>query len=266
MNSELLKKYIESNDAFGAPQYYKKIELYPIKIKDGKYLELFSRLMTYPKNWGADKQIFKTSYIKYMMLFFASSPIDIENTQKEFEDFLSHVSNRKVIINILRKNKKGDLSLEDFIINIYFDDIEITEWEFEEIREIILEQNGYSIEYVNQFHPELEIKIIQARNKDSLSFSDQIFTMTAVLHISPIQLGEFTLFQLQNIFEKMIVLKQFDMYQPLLAAGTIKLKTGDIKSYLYHTGKSGRYDDILIPTDEYAKRNNDIFGGKFNKR
>jgi hypothetical protein len=264
MNEQLFKTYIESNDAFGGPQYYKKIEFYPVKIKDGKYLELFSKLMLYPKNWGADKQIFKTSYIKYMILSRGSS-IEIENAQREFENFLSYVSNKKVKIDLLRKDKK-EITLEDFFVNLYFDDIEITEWEFEEIREIILEQNGYSIEYVNQFHPELEEMISKLRNKNSLSFADQIFTMTVILHIPPIQLGEFTLLQLQNIFDKMITLKQFDLYQPLLTAGTIKLKTGEIKSYLYHNGKRGRYDEILIPTEEYIKKNNDIFGGKLGRK
>jgi hypothetical protein len=264
MNEQLFKTYIESNDAFGGPQYYKKIEFYPVKIKDGKYLELFSKLMLYPKNWGADKQVFKASYIKYMILSRESS-FEMENIQKDFENFLSHISNRNVKIELFRKDKQ-EITLEDFFVNLHFDDIEITEWEFEEIREIILEQNGYSIEYVNQFHPDLEAKISQIRSKNLLSFSDQIFTMTIILHISPEQLGEFTLFQLQNIFDKMITLKQFDLYQPLLISGAIKLKTGEIKNYLYHNNKRGRYDDILIPTEEYIKKNNEVFGGRLSRK
>ena len=263
MDEELAKLYIPNNDVFGLPQTYKGITLYPIKISESRILESFYNLMAYPKNFGAPKEIFKMSYIKFM-IYRENSEEGIEKKQKEFEEFLSYISKTKVKLLSGIKDENAKPSLDNIYINISFDDIILDEWEFEEIRAIILEQNSLSIEWVNQFNQELEEKVNFHRKKNPLNFADQIFTMSA-LGKEFKEIAEYTLYQLQNIFERMITKEEYDLYQPALITGAIKLKTGEIKHWLYHKEKGKRYDDILIPMDKYLNKNKELFGGVKNR-
>ena len=61
----------------------------------------------------------------------------------------------------------------NLVIRILIDGIEISEYEFDEMREIILEQNGLSIEYVEEYHPDLEQKLALLEG-GNLSFEDEV--------------------------------------------------------------------------------------------
>lgn len=256
MNEELAKTYIANNDIFGLPQQYKGIDFYPIKIKESKLLELFYLLMTIPKNFGQPKEIVKMSYIRYMI--YACE--DIQKMENDFVFFLSSISKKEVHLAIKQKDLSEEFSFNNSNIIISFGKTELTEWEFEELREIILEQNGLSIEFVNQYHPELEAKMNAIRSTNLLSFEDQIFTIMALRNKDPAEVGEYTIYQMQQLFDRMVTLKQFDLYQPLVTSGAITLKNGEVKSYLYHIGKRGRYDEIMIEKSKYLDKNKDIFG------
>ena len=67
MNEELRQSYIASNDVFGLPQVYKGLEFHPIKIKDMQYLNSFYSLFAYPKNYVADKDVIKMSYLRFII-------------------------------------------------------------------------------------------------------------------------------------------------------------------------------------------------------
>ena len=260
MNEDLSKSYIGSNDIFGLPQTYKGLEFYPVKIKDMKYYTSFYNLFTYPKNFVADKDVIKMSYLRFIIAISADKA-SRDKTIKDIENFFKYVTRRqKVKIETRIADSNREYSVENSIAYVVIDDVEISEWEFEELREIVLEQNGSSIEYVNQYHPELEQKLMRSHGNSDIDFADQIFTLSILLHKNPEEIGEYTIYQLQNIFDRMITLKQFDLYQPLLATGEIKMQGGELKHYLYHRGKKGRYEDILIASETFFDKNKDILG------
>jgi len=260
MNEDLSKSYISSNDVFGLSQIYKGLEFYPVKIKDMKYFSAFYNIFTYPKNFVADKDVIKMSYLRFIIAISADKDIR-DKTIEDIEDFFKYVTKRqkvKIETHIIDSGKP--YSGENSMVYLIIDDVEINEWEFEELREIILEQNGSSIEYVNQYHPELEQKLIRSHGRSDIDFADQIFTLSILLRKNPEEIGEYTIYQLQNIFDRMITLKQFDLYQPLIASGEIKMKGGELKHYLYHRGKKGRYDDILIASETFFDKNKAVLG------
>jgi hypothetical protein len=61
--------------------------------------------------------------------------------------------------------------------------------------------------------------------------------------------------------EKILTVREFDLYKPLLVSGQIKLENGgDIKHYLYHSARTGgRYDSILQNVDTFMEKNKDAF-------
>jgi len=260
MNEDLSKSYIGSNDVFGLPQTYKGLEFYPVKIKDMKYYTSFYNLFTVPKNVASDKDIIRMSYLRFIIAMWPDKD-KRDKTIKDIEDFFTYVTKRqKVKIETRIIDSSKPYTAENSMAYVVIDDVEISEWEFEELREIILEQNGSSIEYVNQYHPELEQKLMRSHGGSDIDFADQIFTLAILLHKNPVEIGEYTIYQLQNIFDRMITLKQFDLYQPLVATGEIKMQGGELKHYLYHRGKKGRYEDILIASETFFDKNKDILG------
>jgi len=257
MNEELRQSYIASNDVFGLPQVYKGLEFHPIKIKDMQYLNSFYSLFAYPKNYVADKDVIKMSYLRFIIAISENRDAAI----KKMESFFKYATRKEAVkIETTFLNPKEKPTPENTQVGIVIDGVEITEWEFEELREIILEQNGSSIEYVNQYHPELEEKLLRSHGSSDITFDDQIFTLAVLMRKNPGEIGEYTIFQLQNIFDRMTTLKQFDLYQPLLATGEIKMQGGELRHYLYHRSKTGRYEDILIDSNKFMDKNKDILG------
>ena len=155
--------------------------------------------------------------------------------------------------------------MNNVYINIAFGNIILDEREFEEAREFILKQNTFSVEWVNQYHPELELKIQKIYEKNPVNLEDQVFTMIAIRGLPISEIMNYTLHQFKDIFNRMIVKENYDLYQPLIL--TYGSKTGDMKHYLYHTEEeNGRYGSILIPVEKFAGNNRDTFGKNIAER
>jgi hypothetical protein len=70
---------------------------------------------------------------------------------------------------------------------------------------------------------------------------------------------DYTIYQFNSQLERLGILKEFELYKPLEASGQIKLQNGsEIKHYLSHIKKAGRYDGILISKEAYVEHS-DIF-------
>jgi hypothetical protein len=135
-----------------------------------------------------------------------------------------------------------------------------SEEEFENLREIILEQNGEDIDYINQFNPELEENLKWMQREYPLTPNDQIFTLSVLFKSLPRDIGEWTLYQLMDIFDRLIVLKQYEIYEPLIASGQVTIKSGKLQSYLYHRKKKDRYESILMSQEEFGKLEAELTG------
>ncbi len=253
MNEIVKKIYISENDIWGEPQIYKNIKLYPIKISEIKYKNLFYELFCYPKNFIPDKTIFKMSYLKYLLYvvsnWYGKKSIEmVEN----LELFLKHVTKIDNIKMLIDKDER-------IIINI--DDIELNEFDFDNLREIILEQNGLSIDYVEQYNPELEDKLKFFQNDDDPDFDDEIFLFCSILNRTLFEIKDYTLYQFKYQFRKMVSLIEYKSFKPLEISGQIYSKNkGEeiIKHYFRHDKKSGRYESILIDKQKYTQTS-DIF-------
>jgi hypothetical protein len=73
------------------------------------------------------------------------------------------------------------------------------------------------------------------------------------MKISIDEVSEYTLYQFKISFEKLMILKEYDLYQPLISSGQVSLKKGKLTHYLFHSEKKGRYDSIMISKDEFLK-------------
>jgi hypothetical protein len=255
----MIETYDEFKDILGEPQEYKGLKIFPIKIKDMKYQTLIGQIMMIPKNSIPDKDILKMSYLYFLMTVVASmkerkSEDELENNLKEL---LSHITRKEVNIEYKITKFKSEDKI-NYILKI--GNVAISEEEFDDIREIVLKQSGFSIEYVNEYNPELERKMSLIPSPiENMTLSDQIFSFCVLTGKNPLEIADYTIYQMQGMMERIVILMDYKLYKPLEASGQITIKgNNEIKHYLSHLGKKGRYDSILVKKDTYVEQD-DLF-------
>jgi len=269
MNENVKKIYDKTKDVWGEPQVYRGIKFYPLKIRDIEYQKWFNFFFTYPKDSVPDRDIIRMSYLKFATFILQGTLVSQtdENYYLLF-DFLNHITHSDIVVEgiILPLQKLGympfkkilnlvlyhGIELKDISLKININGIEFYEDGFDDIREIILEQNGLSIEYVNEYNSDLEKKMsFFSNNSNSITVEDELFSFCSLLGITIQEAGEYTIFQYKKHMKRMVVLMDYKLYKPLEVVGQIKVKGGGIKHYLSHFGKEGRYDAIFMKKDEF---------------
>jgi|GEM_PF-3451778 hypothetical protein len=258
MNSIVQQSYNPDNDIWGLPQEYKGVKFYPIKIKETKYKKLFYKLFCQPKSYIADRDILRMSYLKFLLYAVHIDP-------DELLDFLYHITqieapytewtDKDPIHYAQEKIPEAKEEIDRYALFVYINNIIFTEQDFDNIREIILEQNSMSIEYVESYNPDLEKKLDFMQSGDlDMDLKDEIFSFCALTKLSEIEAGEKTLFQFRARFEREIMFKEYSLFKPLEVSGQITAKNKKdelFKHYLRHIGKAGRYDSIFVNKDKF---------------
>jgi hypothetical protein len=257
MDKRLEKIYKTDLDIWGLPQVYKEVKFYPIKLVDVYAQELFYKIFQYPKNYIPEKKILKMSYLKYL-LYIVQGSVDIDGSQisNGLLEFLKYVTKEDDIkYNYFYNN--GEDFFENLILEVIIGGKKFTEQDFDIIRGIILQQNGLSIEYVEEFDPSLEKLLAYSHaGASDMTLEDQICTF-ATMNQMPINAVEnYTLYQFKKHFIRSAMFIDYTLFSPLETSGQIKSKTGEkiVKNYMEHMHDRSRYDSILIPQDELAMR------------
>jgi hypothetical protein len=194
------------------------------------------------------------SYLKFLLYVvqpsIESSGIEME---KSIIDFLRYVT-KSDEISLNWNPEDNPQTLEEIRLTISIDDNVFSEHDFDNIREIVLEQNGLSVEYVEQYRPDLEAKLSLHGNNEELTLKDKVFAFCVLMQKTVDDVKDYTVFQFNAQLERLGILKEFELYKPLEATGQIKLQHGsEIKHYLSHIKKAGRYDSILVSKEAYME-------------
>jgi len=239
------------------PQLYRDIELYPILLFDVDVYQIFLEIMCIPKQYISNKDIMRMSYLKYLLFFIQGTSYvnNVDPTGNAIVDklvkLLEYVTHKDICI-----IKKYYDYKDDFYYEIYIGDRLISEYEFEEIREIVLEQNGQSVEYIESFDPELE-KVLNFTNKggSGSSLNDRIFIYTTITNVDMDNMSNWTITEFEKKEKLLKIYEEWKVYKPLEASGQIEIKApGKIESpFEYSENKKSRYDSILINADDFEK-------------
>jgi hypothetical protein len=255
MDKKLDKIYNKDLDVWGLPQRYKEVDFYPILLSDVYTQNLFYKIFQYPKNYIPDKQILKMSYLKYLLYIIqASIDIHASDMQDNLIEILKKITRRnKIEYNTIQIDSNGEDFFDNLIIEIIIDDIRFTEQDFDIIRGIILQQNGLTIEYIEEFDPSLE-KLLAFTNRGSLdvTLEDEIIIFATLNNLSIDSIKNYTIYQFKKHFVRSVFLLDYTIYSPLEISGQIKSKSGEkiVKHYMEHMNDKSRYSDILIPQEQ----------------
>lgn len=255
MISENLRSiYNEESDIWGHPQQYKGINIYPIKIQETKMKDLFYEIFCVPKRYIQDVEILRMSYLKFIINMGITAnkekPEIFFDKLIAFFSYITKVDKEKITIGY------SGVDYRNVKWHIMLDEIKITETDFENIREIVLVQNGLSLRFVEDYDPDLEKKLM-LKNKTSgaMTLKDQVFVFCSLLNKTLSEIEEYTLFQFKHQFMRMTAIQEYILYKPLEASGQIKFTDGSkIKSYFSVSENVGRYDDILIHKETFMKK------------
>jgi hypothetical protein len=260
---EIVEKYYNiANDIWGDPQEYKGIKFYPIKLMDLHTQNLLYALLCYPKNHIPDKDILKMSYLKFLIFVISKNNKISEDTIRFKIVELLRLITREINIDIewvWQDLKKRGTNMGVFKISI--NDVELSENDFDIIREIVLAQNNIRLEYIEEYNPELEKKMHIAKDYDNIpNFEEEIFIFCAMAGVLVSEIKDYTLYQFKSHLSRLYSLIEYKSFKPLEISGQISSKSGAeiIKHYFTHNKRTGRYDSILIEKQKYIETG-DIF-------
>lgn len=272
---ELKDFYSEYKDIIGEPQDIEGVPFYPIKLFEKEKADILNTLFGRDKMEFVDKTnmpfdgikgIYKNSYLKAMLYGYSYRSIGdyyglIELIKKFFIDTCKIDNNNGddiVIIGNMQLTNPLDIFNSPFYIIIKKGDkmLKIDEDIFDIIRETVLKQNGVSLKSIEGYNADMEkIKIEKYNSQKSMSFSDEIFAFIAIsgIDVNSKSFKDYTLYQFKYHFGYLQQYIDYKTLYPLQASGMVKFQN-KIKYYLEPLNfEKGRYDDLLIKSDDFAQ-------------
>lgn len=245
------------------PQIYKNLELYPILILDTDIYNLFLETMCAPKDFNVEKDIIKMSYLKYL-LFFLQGLYDINTGTGEYSYIytnkltvlLEYITRKPVSIKQIIDNFKDDNII--FHYEIYIGDETYYENDFDNIREIILEQNGKNLEYIESYNPELEktLEFTMRNSPNRAPLQNRIYMYSTITHVDISDMTRWTVSEFEEKENMLRLYEEWRIYKPLEASGKIELKGKDkIPSpFEYEEKSKDRYASILMEVNDFNEQ------------
>lgn len=249
-------------NTWGEPQTYNGLKIHPIKLNKKHIYDIVMQLLSHNKNVNPSIEIIKMSYLKFILLIMQQQPhFNNVNIVDILTEMLNEVLQEECEIRVQEIYDEYDNVMDyKFFFATISNDVSYSEGDFDKLREIILEQNGISLDYINQYDPTLEEHLSFYRRKDnSGTFEENLFSFCAYMKLNINDVKDYTFYQYGKMMDRIGLLINFQIYKPLEASGQISTKGGDgIDHWTSHIKKRGRYDEILIKKDEFVK-DNDIF-------
>ena len=148
------------------------------------------------------------------------------------------------------------LSLAQIKIIISIDgreEVVFDESDFDLIRQLILKQNAISIKRIEQYHKDMEEKLIElSKDNPPQSFSDEIFNFASLsgLAINDDKFVKYTLYQFRHHLYFLRQQKDFEVMYPLAVSGKVKFDR-KINYYANPYVEKGRYDGLLVTQSDF---------------
>lgn len=248
-------KYIDYV-SFDKPIIYKKLKLYPIKVKDYFQFSIYTMALTVDKNSIPDVKIISMGYLQYLLYLaekdFINNPyifwIDrlFSLCLPEDESF----NNPEESIRRFLQNEKGKVS---FIINgeMY------TENDFQEIKKIICEQNLIELPDENISKDVRDSLEAAKRYKEKISgsgktgsFEDYITSLAVTTGWSFEYIYELTIRKFINSVRRLDNLIHYKIYLGASMSGMVEFKDKSfIKHWLTDLSSEDKYSDVSMDLD-----------------
>ena len=278
-----LKEYDRYCDAFGLPQKYKGVLIYPVKLKDRRIYDKLG-LLTINKEITKDESIRKLRYLKYLILTHLVTKEDTNDIiLEELQSILNYVFQHKVgILYQLEKNFpfepieefsdhyiRTDEDLKNLSFHIKVEDVILSEKDFDGVIKTIIRQNYIQTDTLGITDEKLYNKLESMLEKQSAKstageIDEQIISYHILTGISYEEIYNYTFYQLLVGMERAELLLSHKIYSPLEKSGQISFKDekDSVKHWLEHIEPRGRYDSIIVSADKMVNKWRSDLGAK----
>lgn len=244
ISKESLYEYLLYSDPF---PYTKDLILYPISMEHILDFSVFKSSIIVRKNSIFPiKKIIKMPYLDF--LFYSYNNYELA---KEFKmPFLpQYYSFAFELLKLVFKNQevKVNVSKGGFLIN----NVEITSEQFDDIRRIIILQNGIDFDIDEFINRETEEALLKAQNitseKDESTLEDYIDSVCLAMHISEEKLKEMTIRKFWRCVKRISKRDVFNIMKSAESSGMVKFKE-PIKYWMSDIDTNDKYKEIKTDT------------------
>ena len=238
----------EMSDVWGEPQKYKKLEIYPVKVKN--ILEFFYSVecLMLRKNRETDLRFFRMTYFEYLMRKIIDSNDD--KKKKGYNELLFQFL--KLLRLVFRDESIGvekNIKPNGDNLILVINDEKIHGNNFDEIRQIIFTQNcvtfddDLSIDMENAMNAKRKIEEV-AGNKQA-TFPEQIIKYHEITHKKYEEIKDMTIYQFIKGIREQQIIKDFEVYTyPAIKAGK------HIKHWLTSAKEENPYSSLFMTNNQ----------------
>lgn len=246
-------KYETMNDLWGEPQEFKGVLFYPILVEDIDWYEKALSVFAIPKKHFKEPKILKSSYLKFLLNILPNTEDEQKIAAAMISAVLKKITKRQSIkLDCRNIGKNPRPTLDEVYYILYIDDIKFSEQDFDIIRDIVLRQCNSSVNFVEQYDPELE-KLLTSGEQKTLSMMDRIILFSCLKGVSNMQdIKSMTVFRFLREFEMLQSIESTRTYQPLLLSGQVSIKGKKFKTYNEPVDRESRYSSILLKKEEFV--------------
>jgi hypothetical protein len=232
-------------DIRALPKYHKGISIFPVKLKDMYLFYKYLECLLFNKNKIPDINIIKMSYLRFLLEYSTLVAPDGKSFIYLLEYFIGLselIFKTKPLI--LEEDKQYFLQLGDNIIN---------EYEFDNIRNIIFEQNMIKISDI--FDPEVEKALKEteeylAKKNQPATMEELIISYHVATGIKYDDIFEYSIYQFNKSIDRLNALKSWEVYYyPFLKCG----ETEKLPHWLGHIDEKDVLDNLTVSKEDFNK-------------
>lgn len=221
------KESLSSFLMYSSPIVFKeKITLYPVTMENVLEFQGLSKCITFRKDSRiGDKQIIRMTYLEF--LFYAAMHPELDFLFEDTPDLSKYLAYLFLLLKMVCHEQ--EISFYENTGNLVINGCEISHEEFDDIRRIIILQNGINFDIDEFLNYETEMSLKKAeekmnKNADAVTTEDYVDAMQVALHLSEAEIKEmsirkfYRIIKRQNLHETYTILKTGEM------SGMVKFK------------------------------------------
>lgn len=238
---------------FSSPYYYTEdLVLYPILMKDVLPFSIFKSSIVVRKNSIFPvKKIIKMSYLDF--LFYSYNNIELA---KEFEMPLlpNYYSFAFELLKLVFKNQdvKANPTSGGFLIN----DIEITPEQFDDIRRIIILQNGIDFDIDEFINRDTEEALLKAQNatsgKDNSTLEDYVDSVCLAMGVTEDDVKKMSIRKFWRYVKRISKRDVFNTMKSAESSGMVKFKE-PIEYWMSDIETKDKFKEVKTDTQSLQK-------------
>lgn len=238
---------------FNDPVQYKEIQLYPITMKDILLFQMFSPSLTVRKDSiFHDKKIIKMNYLSFLKYCYGN--VDLEEGYK----IIGLSQYYLFAIRLLQMCCKEEEVGVDNQGNIAINGEGITHDEFDDLRRIIIAQNGIDFDVDEFVHYDTAQNLLKAerdvqKERDSATLEDYIDSLVVALNTTEDRIKNMTIRKFYRYLRRYQSHEFYQMAKSGEYTGMVSFKE-PIPYWMSSLDEDDKYENIKTNTDEIKSK------------